>query len=207
MYVMEEKNYTGVVPHQEKGVPIDTSATVELESMEAAKSFFETVKNRLLHVNNWHKIAGDLSAIFQLTDELGNEVEEEAKEGYYFKIDIPGPGPTAGKGYDWVKIEAIENILTPDVESVGIRVRPAPNPLNRKADIAHFYAEEATSNFTVTREGKKVTAAIYDRNTQPNNETASITDKIRDTIVGTASILLFSKLQWKSLTEGLLKRD
>ncbi len=89
----------------------------------------------------------------------------------------------------------------------GLRVRPAQNPQNQKEDIAHFYAPESTSSFTVAREGKKVTAAIYDRNTKENKGADSITDKIRDAVIGVAGKLGFSKIQWKSLTDGLIKKD
>lgn len=204
---MEEKNYTGIVPEQNTGQQIDAESSVELDSSEQAKDFFEAVKNRLQNVNEWEKYAGTLSANFQLVDQAGAEVQRPAQKGDYFKIDIPGPGTKSGDGYDWVQIEEAESTSAPDVESFGFRVRPAQNPQNKNDDIAHFYSPESTSSFTVTREKNKVTAAIYDRNTKPNKETDSITDKVRDAVVGTAGTIAFSKIQWKSLTDGLLNRE
>jgi len=202
---MKEKNYTGTVPDQESGAAIDATSCIEFRTAEEAKAFFPVARERLLYVNGWHKIAGAISATFQLTDENGIEVDGPVKEGYYFKIDIPGPGTSTGGGYDWVIVESVENVSTPDVESVGVRVRPASNPTNKDEDIAHFYSESSTSSFTITREVAKVTAAIYDRNTQINKEASGVIDKIRDSIVGSTGIAAFSKLQWKMLADALIK--
>jgi hypothetical protein len=205
---MQDKNYTGIIPSQKSGLSIKAKTSIVLDTEEASKSFFQTVKHRLMHVNNWHNIAGGLSANFQLTDENGYIVEGEVKKGFYFRIDIPGPGTKTGGGYDWVRVEEIESISEPKVESISIRVRPAQNPSSyNKENVSHFYSKEATSSFVVARERKKITAAIYDRNIKPNTKVEKVADKIRDIVVGTAGIIAFSKLQWKSLTEGLLNHD
>ncbi len=204
---MAEKNYTGIVPDQHTGKAINAESSLELNTVEEAKSFFSTVKSRLQHVNGWHELAGNLSSTFQLVDKNGVEVNRAAQKGDYFKIDIPGPGTGSGEGYDWVQIEELESTATGDVDSFGLRVRPANDPKKNKEDIAHFYSAESTSSFTVTREGTKVTAAIYDRNTKPNKETETFIDKVRDAVVGAVGILSFSKIQWKALAEGLIKKQ
>ncbi|HEX6181553.1 MAG TPA: hypothetical protein VFZ47_09935, partial [Chitinophagaceae bacterium] len=157
---MQEKNYTRIIPRQESGAAIDVSAHAAFQTTEDAKIFFQEARRRLLHINDWHKIAGNLSATFHLTDKDGKEIEGAAREGCYIKIDIPGPGTAAGMGYDWVLIESVESISTTGIESIGIRVRPVSNPMNGNQDVAHFYSAESTSSFTVTREDNKVTAAI-----------------------------------------------
>lgn len=202
---MENKDYTGIVPRHETGVRIDSEDSVELKSAEEAKQFFKTVENRLLQVNDWHELAGALSATFQVVDPQGQEVSRPVQQGDYFKIDVPGPGSQSGEGYDWVQVEEVCKVSQGDVESVGIRVRPASNPQNKKEDIAHFYSEESTSNFLVTREGAKVSACIYDRNTKPNQQADTVMDKVRDATVGAGGVALFSKLQWTSLIKGLLQ--
>ena len=204
MIGMEEKNYSGIIPGQYTGKVIDTVEQIELNSSDEAKSFFEIVKSRLLDVNNWEQIAGKTSANFQLVDSGGQEVNRTVQQGDFFKIDVPGPGPVAGDGYDWVQVEALEEVSEEDVESVGIRVRPTLSPLNNSQDVAHFYSPESTSSFTVTREGTKVTAGIYDRNTKPNKTADTLADKARDVIVGAGAVTAFSKVQWKWLVEGLL---
>jgi hypothetical protein len=204
---MAEKNYTGIVPDQHTGKAINAESCLELNTVEEAKSFFSTVKSRLQHVNGWHKLAGSLSATFQLVDKNGVEVNRAAQKGDYFKMDIPGPGTESGEGYDWVQIEELESTATGDVDSFGLRVRPANDPKKNKEDVAHFYSPESTSSFTVTGEKTKVTAAIYDRNTKPNKETETFIDKVRDAVVGAVGLLSFSKIQWKALADGLIKEQ
>ncbi|HUS02227.1 MAG TPA: hypothetical protein VMY77_10895, partial [Chitinophagaceae bacterium] len=74
-----------------------------------------------------------------------------------------------------------------------------------KNNIAHFYDDSSTSNFIVTREGKKITASIIDRNIKPNDDTSSVTDKIRGTAIGLSAIAFFSRLQWQGLADGIVK--
>ena len=206
---MMKKNYTGIIPEQNSGKAIDAESSVELNNVEDARAFFSVVKKRLQNINEWHELAGDLSAKFQLVDKTGKEINREIQKGDYFKIDIPGPGTQSGDGYDWVQIEEIESLSTEDVESYGLRVRPSQNPQDQdhNREISHFYSPESTSSFTVTREKNKVTAGIYDRNTKPNKAAESIPDKVRDAIVGVAGILSFSKIQWKALIHGLIQKE
>ncbi|NTS43310.1 hypothetical protein HRG84_20680 [Flavisolibacter sp. BT320] len=203
---MEEKNQSGVIPPQHTGTVIDTVETIELPDLPTAQAFFQTVKQRLLQVNKWHDVAGAASAEFQLVNERGDEVDRPVQKGDFFKIDIPGPGPSAGDGYDWVNVEEISEVKDGEIESVGIRVRPTLSPLNNSKDVAHFYSPESTSSFTVTREGTRITAGIYDRNTKPNQTPETLVDKIRDLAVGAGAVTAFSKMQWTGLAKGLLKQ-
>lgn len=203
---MEEKNYSGTIPAQEEGSKINVDSSIDTKNNEAANQLFKLAKSRLLDVNNWQQLTGKLLAEFQLTDQTGSPNSSPVQEGMYFKIDIPGPGTKAGEGYDWVKVEKIESYNSPDIESIGIRVRPAPNPLSTNRDIAHFYSQEATSTFTLTREGTKVTAAVYDRNTKTNKDTDQISDQLRNAIIGIGGIISFSRIQWKSLTNALIEQ-
>ncbi len=202
---MEEKNHSEIVPEQRTGKVIDTASSIEFENGEETKKFFEIVKERLLNVNSWHELTGAATAEFQLVDQDGKEVNRQVKKGDYFKIDVPGPGSASGEGYDWVKVEDVKTALEADTESVGIRVRPCPNPQNTDHDVAHFYSEESTSNFVVAREGNRITAGIYDRNTKYNHEGDGL-DKLRHWVVGQSAVKAFSKFQWKRLADGLLER-
>lgn len=204
---MNVKNYTGIVPQQKTGKVIDTQDAVECAGEQEAKTLYRQAKERLLNVNQWHEIAGQLSAAFQLVNKQGEEVNRPVQQGDFFKIDVLGPGPQSGDGYDWVCVEALEEYAQDDVESTGIRVRPASDPQNADPHIAHFYDVESTSNFIVTREGKTVTASVYDRNTKPNEDAGNTLDKIRDAAVGLGAVTMLSKLQWQALVDGLLAKD
>lgn len=202
---MEEKNYTGLIPGNEKGVTIDSASFEDFKDSEEAKAFFKVVKERLLNVNKWHEIAGAASARFQLIDKNGQEVNRKVEKDDYFKIDIPGPGSQAGDGYDWVQVEDLKEVNQQDVDSAGLRVRPSTNPFSKDESIAHFYSEDSTSTFIVTRENNKITATIYDRNTTPNTDSETIMDKVRHVAAGIGAMLGGSKLQWKGLAKGLVK--
>lgn len=204
---MDKKDYRNIIPEHATGAKSDNEAIIELPETEKAKQFFVIVKQRLLHVNNWHQLAGKATADFILTDAHGHEVNRPVQEGDHFKIDIPGPGPATGDGYDWVQVEKIEEINTPDIESVAIRVRPATNPNNERADIAHFFTDEATSSFIVKREGNTVSAHVHGRNEKPNVIAETVSDKARNTAIATGAVTGFSKLQWMSLVKGLIKME
>jgi hypothetical protein len=204
---MEEKNYTGLIPANETGAVIDSVASEDFKDDAEAKAFFQIVKERLLDVNHWHDVAGAASADFQLIDTNGNEVNRKVEIGDFFKIDIPGPGSSAGDGYDWVKVEDLKEVSQANVDSLGLRVRPSTNPLSKDESIAHFYSEDSTSTFIVTRENNKITATIYDRNTKPNTDSETIMDKVRHVAAGIGAIMGGSKLQWKGLAKGLVSSD
>ena len=193
------------IPEQREGVEVNVEDSVEFSNAEEARLFFQQVKQRLLNINSWHNIAGTLSADFKLTDHTGNEIQRQPQKGDYFKINIPAPGIQTGEGYDWVQIEEIVDTAENVDECTSIRVRQTSSPVNENPDVAHFYTDDATSNFIVKREGNKVTAGVYGRNEKPNvKETGSLLDKVRNAVVGAGGVSGFSKLQWKALVNGLL---
>ena len=192
------------LPEQHKGGEKNIESTVDTGSLDEASNLFQRARKRLFDVNNWDKICGKLSAVFKLTDNKGNEVSGEAKEGNYFKIDIPGPGTAAGKGYDWVRVEEIVEENKGETEYALIRVRPTDNPSTGDKSVAHFFSDKATSNFVIKRDGTFVTAAVYGRNEVPNTEADNLLDKARNAVIGVSAIAGVSNAQWKSLTNGLL---
>ena len=195
------------IPEHHDGVEVNVEDSVELSNEDEAKRFFRVVRDRLLNVNQWKDWAGALSAGFQLTDGEGKQIDTLPQKGNFFKIDIPAPGIASGEGYDWVQVEEVKEEAENNSEFVTVRVRPAPSPVNEKKDVAHFYSDEATSNFIVRREGKTVTAGVYGRNEKPNvKKSDSVIDKIRNAVVGTGGVSGFAKLQWKALVSGLLKQ-
>lgn len=202
---MTERSTNNFIPDQEEGVSTNTENTIELPQKEA-EDFYSLVKERLLNVNSWHEFAGEAGATFSLLDAKGNLLKRKAAKGDYFEIDIPGPGSEAGEGKDFVQIEDIAEVNNATEQSLIIKVRPSQNPKNDSNDTAHFFSESATSSFVVKKEGYKITAGVYGRNEKPNFEASSTVDKIRNTIVATGAVLGLSKLQWKSLVSGILKK-
>ncbi|TCJ17658.1 hypothetical protein EPD60_05575 [Flaviaesturariibacter flavus] len=194
----------GLIPRQEGGAQSNTGAQRDFGNEAEAQAFYETVKGRLLDVNRWQLLAGAAAARFQLTDASGLEVDRKVQPGDHFKIDIPGPGTASGEGFDWVQVETVEEGEEQGAPFTLVRVRPATNPNNDQTDVAHFFSDDATSNFIVRREGKTVIAAVHGRNEKPNAGAEKLIDKARNVAVGSGAIAGASKLQWKALVEGLV---
>ncbi len=206
---MNEQKPDISLPAQQEGAEKNIETAAELNSVEDAKELFKEAKSRLLAINQWQQICGKLSSVFKLTDDKGNDIEGNPKVGNYIKIDIPGPGTASGKGYDWVRVEAVEENKSEqeDSESILVRVRPADNPSTNDNNIAHFFSNKSTSNFVVSRSKNVVTAAVYGRNEVPNTTTDKPLDKTRNAVVGTTAIAGFSNPQWKSLANGILGKN
>ncbi len=196
-----------IVPDNVKGKSVDLQAAVLEENQENAENTFSRACTRLLNPPIWHELAGTFSAKFELNDQAAQYPERLAEVGDFLKIKIPGPGNSAGDGYDWVKVEAIEENTVPGNEaSFGMRVRTSPSPNNAEKGTAHFFKEDATSTFIVTRNGTKVKVSYYGRNELPNTE-GSITEQIRNTVVASGAAWGLSELHWKALLEGLLAKE
>jgi len=194
------------IPEQREGNSSDVEQHVDASTLRQAHSVFVEAARRLININNWQDISGALSAKFQLTDDHGAPLQRVPKPGDYIQIDIPGPGTATGHGYDWVRIETIEDNPDPngETESFTITVRPVPSPLNNEPDVAHFFDVKATSSFVVRRDGLRVTAAEHGRNEIPNKNVERTTDKVRNTMVANAATSGLSALQWNWLVKGLL---
>jgi hypothetical protein len=195
------------VPEQVKGSEMNAVERLDLEDANEALHFFDIVKQRLLDVNKWENLAKLPMSSFRLCDRSGQEIQGQAKEGDYIKIDIPGPGTQSGGGFDWVIIESINADQDTSAEYLSMRVRPAANPTGDDTAIAHFLEEDATSTFQVKRMGNTIYAEEHGRNEVPNKHTEKGMDNIRNTLVGWGAKLGLSYPQWKSLVSGLISRE
>lgn len=197
-----------LLPPQVKGTSTETSATVMAASEEDAEYIFERARERVLDVNNWTDHCRPMSVSFQLTDNTGENLQGRATEGDFIQIDLPGPGPRGGRGYDWVRIEKVEVHSVPSPGSVFLmQVRPSYDPQTEgSARIAHFLEETATSSFIIEKDGRQVHATVFGRNEVPNASNPGALDKLRNGVAPLGAVGL-SKGQWKSLMEGLLERE
>ncbi|MDQ1095833.1 MULTISPECIES: hypothetical protein [Chryseobacterium] len=203
---MKPKKIAGVPPQKTGGFH-DTESLKKFDSPEKAAENFHLLKERLFSVNEWKSYCGKGSADFQLYDSAGHPVQRIPRISDFIRINIPGPGDQAGKGFDWVEIIQITHQNTDQKESILITSSPCSNPEeNKNSYIAHFYSEKATSNFRISHSGSILKAGIHGRNESPNFK-AKLTDKIRNLMVALVGIFGFSKIQWKCLTDGLLDFD
>lgn len=203
---MPENIVAPFIPVQYTGEETETAHTVQAPDEQTAREWFDIVCLRLKDVNNWNKWCGFLSSGFHLTDEKGNKAATAVAVGQYIQIDIPGPGPVAGNGYDWVKIERLEQVqINAGQELLVLQARPAVSPFNLNNGTAHFLRNEATSSFVVKRDGLEISAIVYGRNELPNTQVHETVDRIRNAIVGSTGAIGISKLQWKALVKGLFE--
>jgi hypothetical protein len=205
--IMKISENASIIPKNFEGKSVDLDETVMEKNAEDAENTFNRACTRLLNPAIWHELAGALSAEFELQSPAAENPGRLAKLNDYIKINIPGPGNSAGDGYDWVMVEAIEENTLPDAESsFAIRLRSSRNPAHLEKGTAHFFNENATSTFIVKKEGNIVMASYHGRNEVPNID-GQITDKIRNTVVASGAALGLSELHWKALLKGLLTKE
>jgi hypothetical protein len=197
-----------LIPAHYRGVKTGASTHAESPTRHDAILLFEKARIRLLDINNWHRLCGEPSATFQLTDETGKEIRDRHPEvGDLIRINLPGPPNAAGEGYDWVRIEEFENRkdLLKDEDVFGFRVRPVHNPLRPAEAEAHFYSSTATSSFLVVRTSSIVTALEKGRNEIPNSKPMQILNKFRNLAIAIGAWLGMSQTQWSKLVKGIIK--
>ncbi|WP_313091449.1 hypothetical protein [Chryseobacterium flavum] len=200
-------------PKQIKGVPRQKSGG--FHDTESKKQFdqaliplkFEILKNRFFSINKWKSYCGEAFAAFKLYDSEANPVEREPQKGDFIRINIPGPGETEAKGYDWVEITDLCYYQDNISESILITCKPSRNPENKKSrHIAHFYSSGATSTFIIHKNPDHLKAAVYGRNEKPNFN-AKFLDIIRNLFIAIPGMFGVAKIQWKQLTDSLLDFD
>lgn len=197
-----------MVPANEKGKALDLEYSVTENSREEATTTFKRACSRLLNPSIWHQLSGALSASFKLAAPNDPGPQRLARINDYFMIDIPGPGPSVGDGYDWVQVENItENADPAAEESFGMTLRVSVNPNKPEEGTAHFFKEGATSTFLIKRNGNTVTASYHGRNEIPNAKEVTLSDKIRNSLVATGALAGISELQWTALIKGLLQKE
>ncbi|PZR22946.1 MAG: hypothetical protein DI535_25085 [Citrobacter freundii] len=169
----------------------------------AASHAFHQSAQRLLHPQQWKDLSGTGSASFEVIDQQLNLTDREIAEGDYIRIDIPGPGPRSGNGYDWVKVELIES----SGDHLGIKVKPCANPEEKQEEPAHFFSEASSSTLMVRLTDITLTASYHGRNETVNNETGNVAENIRNTAIATGALAGLSEVQWTKLIRGLLNGE
>jgi hypothetical protein len=195
-----------LIPVNNQGKPTDLELSIVCDTVDKARFRYGKAVTKMQNPGIWHRLAGWVSASFTLIGADAGELYSLAAEGDFIRIDIPGPGPTEGGGYDWVKIEKMETYIDPtgQREWTGMKVRPCSNPSSENAGTAHFFRGNATSTFIVEREGLKVTAFYHGRNEVLNTDTLKIGDNIRNALVAAGAMIGLSEAQWSMLIKGFL---
>jgi hypothetical protein len=205
----QAQRFSDIIPIHLEGKQNDISNTLHLPSEEEAAKCFVRAYKRLFNPRIWHELCGALSAEVTLRNPDGSEEHDLAQVGDHYRINILGPGPRAGSGYDWVRVENMVDHHDPSApeEWMAITLRPCRDPEGGKVDVAHFFQDTATSTMIVHRAGTLVTASYHGRNEVPNTHTMSTFDNIRNKVVTSGAMAGLSEAQWGSLTEALLQEE
>jgi hypothetical protein len=187
------------VPEHNKGNQLDLKIEESCKTVDEAVALFDRACNRLRHPETWKAMTGSLGASFEtpLTSKL--------EVGDYIQIEIPGPGLTAGAGYDWAKVDAIEENMSSSADEIfGMKLMVCENPEHPEKGTAHFFASGATSTFIVERRGQQLTVSYHGRNEVPNIKNEEIGDKVRNVVVALGAMAGGSEIQWRAFLTGLL---
>jgi hypothetical protein len=197
-----------LIPSQQIGKQTDAVKEKRFSSSLEAKDFFHKAVSRLLNVNHWHRISTIEASRFQLFDNKGSALERIASDGDFIRIDIPCPGISEGKGYDWVHIESMEKYSNAesDTDFTVFVARPCSVPGEMGNKTAHFFTRSATSTFLVFRKGETVSAEVHGRNEVPYVHQEGILDNVRNIMVNAGNTLGMSYLQWDLLVSGILSQ-
>ena len=200
---MRPKHIPGV-PIQKNGGFHDTESQKDVTDPTLITQKFDVLKERFFAINQWKQYSGENTADFKLYDSNGNPLDRSPEIGDFIRIDIPGPGEKEAKGFDWVEIINMSHQLSDHLEYFLITCCPSKIPGNTKNNhVAHFYSDQATSTFMISKTDDKIKAAIYGRNETPNYN-AQFIDKIRNIFIAIGGMIGISKVQWKALSDGLL---
>ncbi|MBC7867606.1 MAG: hypothetical protein H7X88_08735 [Gloeobacteraceae cyanobacterium ES-bin-316] len=195
-------------PDNTTGKFVDAEHFVVEETIETAIVTYNRACTRLLNPPVWQQLTPGIDVTFKIAAQGKEAAHKLAEEGDYFMIDIPGPGPAAGQGYDWVKVETIEENTVPDTDdSLAMRLRAAANPNNPGEGVAHFFNQEATSTFIIKRKGTKVTFSYHGRNEISNTGEVKLVDKIRNGVVALGAESGLSEVYWSKLVKGMLQKE
>ncbi len=194
-----------VVPAKDDTPAKDFSEKCSYPTVDEAEDAFVAAKERLLHPDRWHRLAGAMSAEFELCNGRGEPQGRAVRAGDLLRIQVPGP---SGMADDWVRVEALTYDDYPDDqrEELALRVRPTTAPGSSSDATAHFFNEESTSSFVIARSGNILTAAYHGRHEVPNSSGDSLLRKARNVVTALGGLLGFSNLQWKALLRGLLNQ-
>lgn len=195
-----------IIPLQLKGKESNATCKRQLTERNAALKLFSIAKKRLININAWDDYSAIKLGTTVLTDHHGKEKKRSPAPGDFIRLRLPGPGPSSGDGFDWVRIESIEDLydLGSDSETFFMQVRPASNPTKQLKEIAHFFKEQATNTFIIERNGNNVSASVLGRNEIPNIKSKNVAGKLRNVAVSTGSALGLSYAQWKQLVVALI---
>jgi len=198
-----------LIPDQIKGKENNIETVKNAESRAEAIAIFKRAYARINDPLHWHVLSRVAVARFLPPSNPNLNRPPLIREGNYLRIEIPGPGPKPGDGYDWVKVDKVIHEGSSDAtdEIFGMTLRACSNPEKNTATTAHFFQSQATSTFVIRRTGNTVIASYHGRNEIPNIHTDSSLGNIRNAFVALGAAAGLSETIWSIIIKSFLKDE
>lgn len=194
-----------IVPPNQKGKALDVEETATCKSYEDAIVRYLIAYRRLLNPSVWPQVSKIPTLDIQLITASGEKLDRFLQVGDYLRIDIPGPGPSLGAGYDWMKVAALQENFDLDADkSLAFKLEVSADPTGKDNRVAHFFERGASSSFVLKWKDKTLTVSYHGRNEVANNGSLPLTDKVRNSLITLSARARLSNTVWKSLVAGLL---
>ena len=168
------------------------------DETEAAR-FFSMLRTKILRIDEWNKHA--MLSEFWLFDENGKERQNGILEvGAFIRISLKGSGK-----YDWVKIINIDETANEFIITVKPTFDPTADELD-KTVISHFFTDEATNNFCLLKDGKKISFYVIGLNEKQNtSETKNALETVRNVAVNAAAYVGIQEGEWEKFCHSFLE--
>lgn len=193
---------------QHPGAAIKTIARKRFDTEYQAANRYLILRERLMDINRWGDFANKLKAIFCLTDFNGVSINFRKPEaGNLIRMQLSGPPNIDGSGYNWVRIEQIENAIDDlnKIEWMKLKVRPLENPFDKKEEhLASLYQIDSSSTFVIIRDN--LTVWIFELGSHKiiNSKLKFAIKNAHNTLVAFAAFAGVSTSQWKLLVSGIM---
>jgi hypothetical protein len=163
----------------------------------AAQAAFARSKEKLFDVDGWSRLPG-INSTFEYYDAAGRKAAAaRPRQGDFIKVILPGVALE-----NWVAVVSVRE----EADLAEFTVRPSPAPqAGESGEVKHFFTSEATSTFRVERLGTLLRGSEIGKNEKPNNQQeASATRSVVNTLVAEGGWAGFQALQWEKLTAYLV---
>ncbi|MCU7619314.1 hypothetical protein NZ698_19205 [Chryseobacterium sp. PBS4-4] len=191
-----------LVPINRKGSENNAVAFLNCQSETEAFEKFKKLSQNLLKINDWNVKGGKNPTEFSI---YNKDKSQSVQENDLVKIKIPAPENKLGNGFDWIVVKKIQIIEKTDVKVFLLQMKPNSCPENSNKKTAHFYMEDASSTFILSKKNDTIQFSIHGRNEIPNTKKIGFLNSCRNFFVANGGIFGGSKLQWQDFAEEFIK--
>ena len=167
------------------------SAERSFDTEGEAAGFFRTAVPMLFDIEMWNECG--TASEFAVFDEDGEPAGPKFGEGRFIRIYLK-----ATAKYDWVRVQKIHRS---DDEAV-VTVKPTCDPTQKPVDksvISHFFSDEATNNFCLTKDRRSVSFYVVGIGEKQNTtQTGGMVETLRNVAAANLGYYLgIQKAEWK----------